>query len=94
MEPFLETWEYESFYYRTAFRTCWLERMCRHSVLPSIAHYLFVEDDYSEKRDKMPTTIYCSNPIIPKPLFEGGSHHTELVSKRFLEMSPVEEDGI
>ena len=50
MEPFLETWEYESFYYRRAFRTCWLERMCRHSVLPSIAHYLFVEDDCSEKR--------------------------------------------
>ena len=91
MEPSLEIYEYGASRYHRAFRTCWPDCMFRRSVLPSIARYLFVEDNCSEKRDNMPTMIYYSSQIILKHLFGEGSRHTVLASKRSLEIHLVEE---
>ena len=79
----------------------WLARMknedsytFRHSVLPSIAHYLFAEDSCLGKRDNMPTLLYCLNPITLKHPFEEDSRHIIMVLIRFREIHPVQEGWI
>ena len=86
-----ETQEHLFFYPRTMFHTCLQGCMFRCSVLPSIEHCSFFEDNYLEKRDKTPTWTYCLNPIALLQLFEEDSLLATVVSLHWLEIHQVEE---